>query len=302
MAGLGQIFGAPGLGVLPADVGGVIEVEQEALAAVEEAEAEDVVPEEGEGGDEEDVPVEREQIAAGALLGDQEAGAEGAVAVHVLEVALEGGVGVVDEVVIESFSASLEGDGFVYGTFGESGGGGEVGEITTEEAELGVRIISAAADPTAEEEIAAADEEGVDFGVGGQQEADLGLEFGGELFVGVEGEDPGAGTFFKGRVLLCREALPGLGEDFGVEGGGDGEGAVGGAGVNDDDLVGELDAGESSGEVLLFVEGDDGYGQCWCHALAPCCLGWAGRPVEVPLVRLSRGYMLSGLRSIASAK
>ena len=73
----------------------------------------------------------------------------------------------VDEIVVESFSASLEGDGFVYWTFGESGGGGEVGEITAEEAELGVRVKAAAADPTAEEEIAAADEEGVDFGVGG---------------------------------------------------------------------------------------------------------------------------------------
>ena len=50
MAGLGLVFGAPGFGVLPADVGGVVEVEQEAFAAVEEAEAEDVVPEEGEGG------------------------------------------------------------------------------------------------------------------------------------------------------------------------------------------------------------------------------------------------------------
>ncbi len=38
------------LGVLPAGVGGVVEVEQEAFAAVEEAEAEEIVLEEGEGG------------------------------------------------------------------------------------------------------------------------------------------------------------------------------------------------------------------------------------------------------------
>ena len=40
----------PGLGVLPAGVGGVVEVEEEALAAVEEAEAEEIVSEEGEDG------------------------------------------------------------------------------------------------------------------------------------------------------------------------------------------------------------------------------------------------------------
>jgi hypothetical protein len=42
--------GLPGFGVLPAGVGGVIEVEQEAFAAVEEAEAKKIVSEEGEDG------------------------------------------------------------------------------------------------------------------------------------------------------------------------------------------------------------------------------------------------------------
>ena len=42
--------GLPGFGVLPAGVGGVIEVKQEAFAAVEEAEAKEIVSEEGEDG------------------------------------------------------------------------------------------------------------------------------------------------------------------------------------------------------------------------------------------------------------
>ena len=39
------------------------------------------------------------------------------------------------------------------------------------------------------------------------------------------------------------------------------DGRVAGAGVDDDDLVGEGDAGEGAGEVAFFVLGDDGYGE-----------------------------------------
>src|ERR1700733_15387030 len=42
--------GLPGFGVLPTGVGGVVEVKQEALAAVEEAEAKEIVSEEGQDG------------------------------------------------------------------------------------------------------------------------------------------------------------------------------------------------------------------------------------------------------------
>jgi hypothetical protein len=61
LAGAGQV---PGFGVLPADVGGVVEVEQETFAAIEEAEAEDVVPEEGEDGDCDYVGEEGDEVAA----------------------------------------------------------------------------------------------------------------------------------------------------------------------------------------------------------------------------------------------
>jgi hypothetical protein len=51
--------------------------------------------------------------------------------------------------------------------------------VATEEAELGVGVEAAAADPAIEEEIAPLEEEGVGRGVAGEQGADLGLEFGG---------------------------------------------------------------------------------------------------------------------------
>ena len=144
-----------------------------------------------------------------------------------LDVTLEGGVGVVDEVGVESLEVAAEGDRLVDGTVGEAGGWCKVGGVTAEEAELRVGIEAAVANPAVEEEIAALEEEGVGRGVAGEQGADLGLEFGGELFVGVEREDPGAGAFLNSRVLLRGEALPRLGDDEGVKGAGNLKGAVG---------------------------------------------------------------------------
>ena len=217
-------------------------MEQEAFAAVEKAEAEEVVPDKGGEGDHEDVVCEGDDRAAGLALGDEELGAKGAVTVHVLDVALERGVSVVDEVGVQCLEVAAEGDGLVDGAVGKAGRRGEVGRVAAEEAKLGVGVEAAAADPAIEKEIAPLEEEGVGGGIAREQGADLGLEFCGEFFIGVEREDPGAGAFFNGRVLLRGEALPGFGDDGGIEGAGDLKGAVGGAGVKDDDLVGELDA------------------------------------------------------------
>ena len=113
------------------------------------------------------------------------------------------------------------------GAVGEAGGWCEVGGVATEEAELEVGVEAAAADPAIEKEIAPLEEEGVGGGIAREQGADLGLEFGGEFFIGVEREDPGAGAFFNGGVFLRGEALPGFGDDGGIEGAGNLKGAVG---------------------------------------------------------------------------
>ncbi len=60
--------GLPGLGVLPAGVGGVVEVQEEAFAAIEEAEAEEVVPDKRKGGDDEHVVVKDKPGFAGGSL------------------------------------------------------------------------------------------------------------------------------------------------------------------------------------------------------------------------------------------
>ena len=265
MMALAVASGLPGFGVLPARVSGVIEVEQEAFAAVEEAEAEEIVSEEGESGADYHVVKEGEAGAAGVSFVDDGLRAEGAVAVEAFDVALYGGVGVVDDVMLESFGDAVQGNGLVNGAVGEAGGRSEVGGVAAEEAEVRVGVEASVANPATEEEIAAAEEVGVGGGLTGEYGADLDLELGGEGFVGVEGEDPGSGALLDREIFLTGEALPGFEEEFGFVRGGDLEGAVGGAGVDDDDLVGELDAREGAGQIGLFVERNDGYGQLRCH-------------------------------------
>ncbi len=92
-----------------------------------------------------------------------------------LEVALEGGVGVVDEVSMEGLEVAGEGDGLVDRAVGEAGGWGEVGRVTAEEAELGIGVEAAMANPAIEKKISALEEVGVGGGVAREQGANLGL-------------------------------------------------------------------------------------------------------------------------------
>src|ERR1039458_6924554 len=78
--------GPPGLDELPVDVNGVVEVQEQALAAIQKAEPENVVIDEGCGGIQDGVPEEGGQgLAVSACLHEQQ-GDLGAVAVHVLEI------------------------------------------------------------------------------------------------------------------------------------------------------------------------------------------------------------------------
>ena len=161
----------------------MVEVQEQTLAAVEEAEAEEVVPLEAEQRDDDDAGEEGEGVGAGAALADEELRTEGAVAVHVLDVGGERGVGVVEDVGVEGGGGAGEADGFVDGAGFELGRGGQV---AAEEAELGIGVEAAVFDPAAEKEVAALEVEGVGGGLRGEGAANLLLEFGGELFVGVE--------------------------------------------------------------------------------------------------------------------
>ena len=135
------------------------------------------------------------------------------------------------------------------------------GRAAPEEAQLAVGVIAAVADEAAEDLVAAVDPVGGGVGGSGEQGADGGLEVGGEDFVGVEEEDPVAGALVDGGVLLAAVAFEVFSEDAGVEGAGDVEGAVGGVGVDEDDLVGEGDGCKGAGQVGLLVHRDHGDGE-----------------------------------------
>ena len=80
----------------------MIEVQQQALASVEKSEAEKVVVEECGRRANDDV----EDAEAHAASGDNDLRAERRVAVHVIEVVGEGGVGVVDQGAAQTTSPS----------------------------------------------------------------------------------------------------------------------------------------------------------------------------------------------------
>ena len=61
------------------------------------------------------------------------------------------------------------------------------------------------------------------------------------------------------EIFLSDVPLPGVGFKVRAEFFGDRPGAVGGAGIDDDDFLGQLaGAGEATGQIFLFVESNDG--------------------------------------------
>ena len=110
----------------------------------------------------------------------------------------------------------------------------ETGCAAAEEAELEVGVEAAVADPAAEVKIEAGDQVSVELGRAsvragfgeGEQGTDLGLEFGGEDFVGIEEENPVGGAEVEGDVLLLTVASEGVVAGFCAEGLGYFQGAV----------------------------------------------------------------------------
>ena len=94
----------------------MVEVQEKAFAAVEEAQSDDVVPLEAEEREDNDACEEGEDVGAGASFFDKDLRAERTIAIHVLDVRGERWIGVVEDVVIEGGGGASEADGFVHGT------------------------------------------------------------------------------------------------------------------------------------------------------------------------------------------
>src|SRR5437660_6287651 len=87
----------PRLGILPRDVPRVIEVQQQAFAAVEKSEADEVVVDECRQWTQNDV----DEAEAAVSFGDRQVRAQRGITVHVTEVESQGWIGVVDERILE---------------------------------------------------------------------------------------------------------------------------------------------------------------------------------------------------------
>src|SRR5580698_817083 len=100
----GRLFGFvltcefPCLRIFPRDINRMVEVEEQAFAAIEKSEAEKIVVDECRERAQDDV----EEAEATLALGNRHVCAEGGVAVHVVNVVGEGGVRVVENGVFES--------------------------------------------------------------------------------------------------------------------------------------------------------------------------------------------------------
>src|SRR6185437_13805768 len=135
---------------------------------------------------------------------------------------------------------------------------GEVGGLAAKEAQFGIGVEPAATYPPPEEKIAPVDVVGIGGWVGGQQGANLALQFWTQLLIGIELKYPGPGALADSRVLRPREPFPRLVKYLRVVRARYLHRAVRRRGVEHDDLVGKLNAGQRAREVRLLVLGDDG--------------------------------------------
>ena len=99
-------------------------------------------------------------------------------------------------------------------------------------------------------------------------------EVGGGSLVGVEDEEPGVfeGEGGEGGVAVGGIVVEGALVNVCARGFGDLDGVVGGEGVEDVDVVGPGDGGETVGEILLLVAGEDEDGDHLVGHLKRCLL------------------------------
>src|SRR5690242_15297420 len=123
----------PGLCVLPAGVSGVVEMQKQPFPAIKKAKAEEIVPDKRKPRDDEDMPPESRAGVAGLSFVDGDLRTQRAVPVDVLDVAFDGGIGVVNQVVSKLSELAVEDDGLVNGPLGEADGRSKVRRMATEE-------------------------------------------------------------------------------------------------------------------------------------------------------------------------
>src|SRR5271165_3746768 len=175
----------PRLGVFPTHIFRVVEVQQQAFTAVEEAAAQNVVIEERESRADNDVY----EAEAHGPFGYGHLRAQRRVAIHVVEIAVERGIGVMKEMVLQFCGRAVQANVFMYQSVFE------LTPAAAEEPQLGIGIKAAVANPAAEEEVLARDKEACNGRILGNSSPDLVGQRGLDLFIGIKREHPVASGF-----------------------------------------------------------------------------------------------------------
>lgn len=235
----------------------MVEVQQEPFAPVEESKPEAVVVDEGKQGANHDI----QGTEAAVTPLDRDLSTRGGVAVHVIEVAAERRVGVVQKGILEPAGGTRDLDRGVRTVFLKLSG------AAANQAQLGIGVESAMANPAPQEEVFAGNPEATHRGIRRQgMLEDLSCQFWFQSFVGVELQNPVAGGFVHRGILLGSKALPGFAENLGPEGARDFEGSIGRAGIDHDDFASAIadqrpHAFERGRKIGLFVLGDQHDGE-----------------------------------------
>ena len=87
---------------------------------------------------------------------------------------------------------------------------------------------------------------------------DLAFEHFAERFIGIDGQDPIVRCLFGGVIFLPGVAQPLLLKHTHAEVFGNFHGAVAGAGIDHNNLIGRAQAFDGTGNIALLVVGDDG--------------------------------------------
>lgn len=249
----------------------MVQVQEQALAPVEKSETKKIVVNERCRGSQHDV---NHAETDGTLCGDHFC-SERRVTVHVAKVVGEGWVAAMNYVGPYRENDALDFQRFMDGTLLESS------KTSSKEPQLRVWPKTAMLDPSTEEMIssmktktiecsgigllAAIAIEYVEIFIDRKASRRFG-QFTAEFLVRIQTQNPVAGRFVDGRVFLCRKSLPFFDEDFRAKRLRDLDGAVGRAGIDDDDLAfafGDewLHARESASNVGFFVMRDDDDGK-----------------------------------------
>lgn len=227
-------------------------MKEQAFASIEKAEAEKVVVLEGGDRDDDDIPDKSEYRPAAIAASGRLSSPESTVAVHVLDVGVKRGIGMMEQIAMQMTRRTPMPNRFVDCALFEMSG------AAAKEPQLGIGVVAAVPNPAAEEEVSARKKVRVAIRLSSEQIMDFRHQFHAHFFIGIEREHPVPRAFGDGGIFLSTETLPFLDEKLRAAFPSDLRCAVRRTTIDDYDLIGPAHAGERACEIGFLILRDDG--------------------------------------------